>query len=287
MWVAGLIGRPSRTLDSRTGALVPHVLHPHLMLRPTKSALIVGSAPEAAQLSNTQAPAQVLIAVNNAWRIRPDFAYSVYPYDFPPERRAPSSIRHVTNLDYMRGMDSAGGITLCGATMALAAGYWATHDLRPMVLGFAACNMVYGSSQNHFYGNGTADPLREDVTLRCLEAKVCRLFLFALSRGTLCVNTMPIEGSRLVLPALSLEALPVSRFGLWQLHRKVMRSALCKELLSFYTEQRTAEQHAPFPLMTHEYWIGKNDEDIAFIDAIDAKWLQARQSICDLLRHAG
>ena len=253
------------------------------MLKSIKSALIVGSAPDAERLSSARIPVKTLIAVNNAWRIRPDFLYSVYPSDFPVKRRAPSSIRHISNPEYMRSIDDAGGITLCGATMAIATGYWAIDFLRPTVLGFAACNMVYQSGRTHFYGNGSADPLREDVTLRSLEAKVCRLFLFALSRGTLCVNTMPVEGSRLILPTLLLDELPTSRLNLWRLHRKVMRSPSCKELLNFYVEQRAYEQRAPFSVLAHEYWIGKTDEDIAFIDAVDAKWDEARHLVRDFL----
>ena len=253
------------------------------MLRKIKSALIVGSAPDAERLSNARMPTQTLIAVNNAWRIRSDFLYSVYPGDFPVERRAPNSIRHISNSEYMHSIDRAGGITLCGATMAIATGYWAADFLRPMVLGFAACNMVYQPGRTHFYGEGSADPLREDVTLRSLEAKVCRMFLFALSRGTLSVNTMPVEESRLVLPILPLQELPTSRLGLWKLHRKAMRSPWCKELLEFYAEQRNYELRAPFPLLAHEYWIGKTEEDVAFIDTVDAKWAQSRQLVRDFL----
>lgn len=97
---------------------------------------------------------------------------------------------------------------------------------------------------------------------------------------------MQIEGSRLVLPALPLEALPASRLGLWRFRRKALLSASCKELLSFYAEQRQLEERAPFAPLVHEYWIGKSDEDIAFIDLLDAKWVQALQPVRDFLRWA-
>jgi hypothetical protein len=50
--------------------------------------------------------------------------------------------------------------------MAFTTGYWALHALKPSVLAFVGCDMVYAASGNtHFYGSGEPDPLRDDLSL--------------------------------------------------------------------------------------------------------------------------
>jgi hypothetical protein len=51
----------------------------------------------------------------------------------------------------------------------------------------------------HFYGRGTADPLRPDVTLQSLEAKAARLLIHAAEMGCALVN-LSTGPSRLVFP---------------------------------------------------------------------------------------
>jgi len=71
--------------------------------------------------------------------------------------------------------------------MAFTAGYWALHALRPEVMGFIGCDMVYPKTgATHFYGTGTADPLRDDVTLQDLGAKSARLMVMAAAQGCAC-----------------------------------------------------------------------------------------------------
>ena len=72
-----------------------------------------------------------------------------------------------------------GGFVYAGGTMAFTAGYWALGALRPDVMAFFGCDMVYPTEGSHFYGNGNADPLRDDITLRNLEAKSARLSIIA------------------------------------------------------------------------------------------------------------
>jgi len=82
--------------------------------------------------------------------------------------------------------------------MAFTAGYWALDALRPRVMAFMGCDMVYPTTGNtHFYGAGTADPLRKDITLQSLEAKSARLALTAAAQGCACVN-LSHDPSRLV-----------------------------------------------------------------------------------------
>ena len=73
--------------------------------------------------------------------------------------------------------------------MAFTAAYWALQALRPRVMAFMGCDMVYPQSgKTHFYGKGTAAPLRADVTLQDLGAKSARLGLLAAAQGCRCVN---------------------------------------------------------------------------------------------------
>ena len=61
--------------------------------------------------------------------------------------------------------------------MVFIAGYWAFGTLKPDVIAYLGCDMIYSDkiSDNHFYGQGVADPLRDDITLQSLEAKSARL----------------------------------------------------------------------------------------------------------------
>ena len=85
------------------------------------------------------------------------------------------------------------------------------------LLGFgrftAGCHGIFwmrfglpASGPTHFYGQGTPDPLRDDVTLQSLEAKSARLQLVVAARGCACVNISEDE-SRLVFPRAHFEAL--------------------------------------------------------------------------------
>ena len=72
--------------------------------------------------------------------------------------------------------------------------------------------MVYDAKpgqSTHFYGSGTADPLRADVTLQSLEAKSLRLQALAHQNGCAVVNLSELENSRLCFPRLAFTALEV------------------------------------------------------------------------------
>ena len=155
-----------------------------------------------------------IVAINNAWRVRPDWDVLIHPDDFP-EKRHPRVLgagrRIVRSGDFVRSQNRFGGVVYAGGTMAFTAGYWVLDALRPRVMAFAGCNMIYDAgSQTHFYGNGTADPLRRDMTLQDLGAKSARLMLLAAQRGTLAVNLSPGR-SRLVFPQMAHEDLAPGR----------------------------------------------------------------------------
>ncbi|MGI9372594.1 MAG: hypothetical protein ACR2OJ_08875, partial [Hyphomicrobiales bacterium] len=170
----------------------------------TNSVIIRGSAPDAARAADWPRPADCrIVAINNAWRIREDWDYLVFPEDFPEDRRpvdCSAGQQTIEADDFVPANNQFGGIVYAGGTMAFTAGYWALAALKPRVLAYLGCDMVYSDAKTHFYGEGTADPLREDVTLASLEAKSARLMAIAASQGCACVNLSTKPESRLVFP---------------------------------------------------------------------------------------
>jgi len=206
------------------------------------------------------------VAINNAWRIRKDWDFLISPDDFPVERMPGSFDQqqtHITSDDYVPANNQYGGVYYAGGTMAFTAGYWALAALRPTVLAFLGCDMVYPQSGNtHFYGRGQPDPLREDPSLRNLEAKSARLMMHARRQGCSCVRLSSGE-SRLVFPSVDFDALPdlraVSDFS----GGSVFDDALNKEdRLGYYAPDG-------------RYWKAFDHFDFDEIDEIDRLWLKA------------
>lgn len=172
--------------------------------------LILGSGPDVTACSAwPRAPFDVIVAINNAWQVRPDWDYAIFPEDFPAERQPPPCPRtRVEAADFVPAQNAFGGVIYTGGTMAFTAGYWALHALHPRAIAFLGCNMVYApTGQTHFYGTGTPDPLREDPTLQSLQAKSARLMIHAARQGCPVVNLSNAE-SRLIFPRARPDTLP-------------------------------------------------------------------------------
>ncbi|NJM82875.1 MAG: hypothetical protein HC844_10570, partial [Tabrizicola sp.] len=154
--------------------------------------LMLGSAPMVmSAVGWPRAPFDRIVAINNAWRVRPDWDAMIHPWDFPAERvpTPGQGQRIVTEADFVPAQNDCGGIVFAGATMAFTACYWALSALKPSVIAMFGCDMHYpAGSPTHFYGMGALDPLRPDVTLRSLEAKSARLMVLAAMRGCAMVN---------------------------------------------------------------------------------------------------
>ena len=87
--------------------------------------------------------------------------------------------------------------------MAFTAGYYALHAHCPKVIAMLGCDMHYPKhGPTHFYGTGTADPLRQDISLRSLEAKSARLMVMAAMQGCAMVN-LATGPSRLLFPRVT------------------------------------------------------------------------------------
>ena len=248
----------------------------HQQVQPTKAALIVGSSPSAQVCSSWDTNHLTTIAINNAWRLRSDFNYSIYPPDFPVNRHAPrdGTIRHIQSEDYLESIADSGGRVFTGATMGFVAGYWAYMSLSPRVLAYVGCDMVYEpiDGKTHFYGTGSADPLRLNLSLRSLEAKSCRLFIKALLQGTLVVNISEEVHSRLVFPRASFTFL-----NQWQDYAPPLDRLLSpSELAAMQCTVASIERQeclAPF----NTFFVGKvplAPANLEFVDSIDQQWLK-------------
>ena len=185
-------------------------LREKLML--SDSILIIGSAPNAIEAKPWSKHAfRHMIAINNAWQVRDDWDYLIFPDDFPVERRPALLSKQqqiVTSADYVPIQNDYGGFVYAGGTMAFTAAYWALGQLKPKLIAFIGCDMVYpAASKTHFYGTGTADPLRDDVSLQSLEAKSLRLQYYASIQDCLCVNLSVASTSRLTFPRVHYDAL--------------------------------------------------------------------------------
>lgn len=222
--------------------------------------LILGSGPNVTQAEHwPRAPFDRIIAINNAWQVRSDWDYLVHPSDFPadrmPDRVSPSQTV-VTHEDYVPAQNAMGGFVYGGGTMAFTAGYWALHDLRPRVIAYFGCDMTYAGTQTHFYGTGTADPLRDDVTLRSLEAKSARLQAIAARQGCALVN-LSTQTSRLVFPRATADDLTA---------RVHLDDAAIDRAFAL-------EERAGYVVPSGKYWKEEARFDVAVIDEIDAAWL--------------
>lgn len=226
--------------------------------------LMLGSAPIAARATDWgRAPFDRVLAINNAHAIRADWDFHIHPWDFPADRvpQPRAGQRIVTEADFVPAQNAFGGFVYGGGTMAFTAAYWALQALRPRVIAAFGCDMHYpAKGPTHFYGTGTADPLRADITLRSLEAKSARLMVRAALQGCAMVN-LSDGPSRLVFPRrdrrLCRLAQPLP------FDRTLAGAALAMEARLGYT------------VPSGRYWHEADRFDPAALDRLDALWLAA------------
>lgn len=215
-----------------------------------------------------RAKTQTFVAINNAWRIRPDWDWLIYPEDFPEQRR-PQALKRsqsvATATDYVPIQNEFGGFVYAGGTMAFTAAYWALGALKPDVIAMVGCDMIYpASGKTHFYGNGTADPLRADVTLRSLKAKSARLWALAARSNCAMVNLSSASRSMLLYPKIKYNALCLQ-------NPYAFDGAAVEQALA-------AEAAANYMVASGRYWEEEAKFDTAAIDKIDQLWIAASRS---------
>ncbi len=172
--------------------------------------LIVGSAPDALQSKFLERDYfDQLLVINNAWNIREDWNYCIFPDDFPENRRPTDKDgqRLITSEQYVPVQNKYGGFVYSGGTMAFTAGYWALGYFQPKTLVYVGCDMIYEGKKTHFYGKGTADPLRKDPTLKNLKAKSARLEAIAASQGCSIFNLSKKASSNLIFRRINLASM--------------------------------------------------------------------------------
>jgi hypothetical protein len=226
--------------------------------------LMLGSAPMALDARDwPRAPFDRVVAINNAWRVRPDWDAAIFPWDFPVDRRplaGPGQVL-VGEADFVPAQNRMGGFVYAGATMAFTAGYWALDALKPTVLAVFGCDMHYAATgKTHFYGTGAPDPLRQDITLRSLEAKSARLLVLAARQGCAIVN-LSSGPSRLVFPRARRDRLANAR-----------PAAFCADMAARALEE---EARLGYVVPSGRYWEEAERFDPAALDRIDAMWLKA------------
>ncbi|MFD0915669.1 hypothetical protein ACFQ14_04555 [Pseudahrensia aquimaris] len=242
-----------------------------------KSVLILGSAPDAVRARDFDTAAlDAVVALNNAWQIIPGWSHAIYPEDFPDSKHpSPSAAQRVVTYEgYVPANNAYGGIVYAGGTMAFTAGYWALATLRPDVMMFCGCDMVYDhvNGKSHFYGCGEADPLRKDPTLQSLKAKANRLMLLAASQGCAVANLSDLPKSRLTFPSLNHQRL--SHLSAPD-HARLLGEI---EAGTDVDEMRCAlahESHAEQFVESGDYWNAMETLDPAALRKIDRVWERA------------
>lgn len=244
------------------------------MAQPTDTILILGSGPNAVDAKAWPATAfDRIVVINNAWRVRPDWDDLVFPEDFPrdrlPETTTPAQ-RLIEADQFVPTQNAYGGFVYAGGTMAFTAAYWALHALRPRVMAFLGCDMVYPKAgPTHFYGTGTADPLREDVTLQDLGAKSARLGLIAAGEGCRCVN-LSTGPSALVFERAEVK-------GLRQMAGRVAGTEGAAAILN-------RENALGYFVPTGRYWGEQHRFDAQELAKLDAAWRAAWVQGVSLMR---
>ena len=230
--------------------------------------LIIGSAPDAleAQSFNRELFQQV-VAINNAWNVRSDWDYCIFPDDFPGNRRPSENDeqRLIGSEQYVPLQNKYGGFVYSGGTMAFTAGYWVLGHFNPRAIAYIGCDMVYDEKKTHFYGRGTPDPLREDPTLKNLKAKSARLEAIAASQNCSIFNLSKRPKSNLVFRRNSIENIPEDSTP-----RRVNT-----ELLKLVLEK---EKSLGYFIKNGKYWKHLGDFDQKKIDILDGLWNEVIQS---------
>jgi hypothetical protein len=241
--------------------------------------LILGSGPDARDAAAWPSENFThIVAINNAWQVRGDWDYLIHPEDFPKDRlpkiRNAQKQKEITANNYVPVQNRYGGFVYAGGTMAFTAGYWALGALKPDVMAFFGCDMNYDerNGNTHFYGNGTADPLRDDVTLRNLSAKSARLMAIAADEDCLTVNLSEQEQSRLVFPRASLDELESWR-------REDIKLMLATQNThrrqTEMDEALNAEAELGYMVLSGRYWEEAGRFDEAALKRVDDQWLKA------------
>jgi hypothetical protein len=263
----------SRSQGQTSAVLLPFVA-PRLQQRELfKTVAVLGSGPAAPRAADLVCDETIVVAMNNAWYAVPRWDYALYSDDFPEASKPPAALRARygrSSPQYWPAMNACGGLLYCGASMGLAAGYWLLQTLPFSQISYYAADLIYDARKSHFYGQGTADPLRRDISLQDHTAKYLRLFYFGLRQGCLFLNASAAEETRLSFPRVRSGA--------------SLRQNLMAELMPALTSAREAmdevaeaalalERSAAFDWRALDYWrFIKDAQAWQHVAEVDARW---------------
>ena len=228
--------------------------------------LILGSAPNAVLARNWNVEQfSSLVVINNAWQIRSEWTHNIFPSDFPIQKRPKPTIKQhlISAKNYVPIQNDFGGFVYAGGTMAITASYWALAILKPTNLYFLGCDMVYGSGKTHFYGRGTPDPLRKDISLRSLEAKSSRFECFASMAQCSVFNLSEEKRSRLVYRRKKISEVKLDSN---ETPRKIDKKKFAKAI--------ALENKLNYFVADGKYWKHEASFDSKQIDKLDRIWLK-------------
>lgn len=251
-------------------------------MRDLNIVLILGSAPDVTEIRRWDLSFFTsCVAINNAWKVTPDWDYLIFPEDFPIDRRPQLPVgahqQLITANEFVQHQNHFGGFIYAGATMAFTAGYWALGALKPDIIAFVGCDMVYSVENgklSHFYGSGTADPLRNDITLQSLEAKSNRFMALANMHNCAVLNMSSLAASRLTFPRLGF-----SHFQSSLKHDEFL--AIQNQLLDPQKVNMAlaAEKHLGYFVPSGRYWETMSTFDPVKLRSIDKIWMDAVKQI--------
>lgn len=241
-----------------------------------KIVLIVGSAPDALRVSGWDTTCFAhRVVINNAWQVCETWDHLIYPEDFPADRHPrvgqTRGKQLITAAEFVPVQNRYGGFVYAGGTMSFTAGYWVLGALQPDVMAYVGCDMIYESlpgQATHFYGQGTADPLRQDITLQSLEAKSVRLMALAQRQGCAVVNLSEQASSRLLFPRVSLPNLQAC------ISQADLIEAADPQAID---EALRAEAHLAYMVPSGRYWEEARGFDAHKLRGIDHLWLAAAE----------
>lgn len=242
-----------------------------------KTVLILGSSIDALRARSFNPDAfQGIVTINNAWRIRDDWTHQVHAGDFPDDRKPVPGPGQtcLSHEAYVPANNVYGGIIYTGGTMAFSTAYWALHALKPDIMAFCGCDMIYErqNGKSHFYGTGSADPLRQDPTLQSLEAKSNRLMILAAENNCICMNMSVLRKSRLTFPRLTMQdLLPVQPEFHFQALSSLRRNCNASAITNAKRLETDSGQYVP----SGDYWNHSSIINERQLLAIDNQWLAA------------
>ncbi len=227
--------------------------------------LIIGSGPDAVEARKFKSGIfDKIVAINNAWQIRRDWDFCIFPDDFPKERRPKSNFTQqlITYNEYVPIQNEFGGFVYAGGTMAFTSGYWVLGKLKPSLIAYLGCDMIYEGNKTHFYGKGTADPLRKDPTLKNLLSKSARFEVIANSNNCSVFNLSKKKESNLIFRRLRISEIsePIIRREIK--NEKTLEALQLEKQLSYFVNDG-------------KYWKHFKNFDSNELSRVDSLWSEA------------